>query len=96
METVGDRPVVVARELTKLHEELVRGPISGVLARIGQPRGEYTVVIEIGYKTENEQIDIGVMTNELPSSRRETISAIARALGLSANEVYAALETLKK
>jgi 16S rRNA (cytidine1402-2'-O)-methyltransferase len=96
METVGDHPVVVARELTKVHEELVRGQISEVLARLGQPRGEYTVVVEIGYKTENERLDIGVMTNNESSSRRETISAIARTLGLSANEVYAALETLKK
>ena len=42
---VGDCQVVVGRELTKVHEELVRGPISEVLERLGEPRGEFTVVV---------------------------------------------------
>src|SRR3954469_12519312 len=42
--TVGDRPILLARELTKLHEQLVRGPISKVLEELGAPRGEFTVV----------------------------------------------------
>ena len=42
LHTLGDPHVVVGRELTKVHEELVRGPISGVLAALGEPRGEYT------------------------------------------------------
>ena len=40
----GDCPVVVCRELTKIHEELVRGPISEVLDRLDAPVGEFTVV----------------------------------------------------
>lgn len=40
------RTVVVCRELTKLHEEVVRGPAIDVAARIGQaPRGEVTLVV---------------------------------------------------
>jgi DNA-binding IclR family transcriptional regulator len=35
-------------------------------------------------------------TPEKMASRRESVSALARTLGLSANEVYTALETLKK
>lgn len=44
----GDRKVVVARELTKKFEEIVRGPMSSVLAELtGKPtRGEYVLVIE--------------------------------------------------
>src|ERR1051325_8705786 len=49
--TVGDCPVVLARELTKIHEELVRGPISNVLRRMAEPRGEYTVVAKIDRKS---------------------------------------------
>src|SRR5438094_9535988 len=45
---IGDRPVAVARELTKTHEELVRGPISQVLGRLSEPRGEFTVVVDVG------------------------------------------------
>lgn len=43
----GDRPVVVAREITKLHEEFVRGTASSVRDRFLQqePRGEMTIVI---------------------------------------------------
>jgi len=44
---MGDREVSVSREMTKLHEETVRGRLSEVIQVIGgkRPRGEYTVVI---------------------------------------------------
>ncbi|MCE5252445.1 16S rRNA (cytidine(1402)-2'-O)-methyltransferase [bacterium] len=44
---LGNREISVSRELTKLHEETVRGPVEDVLARLKtkKPRGEYTVVI---------------------------------------------------
>lgn len=46
----GDRRVVVARELTKLHQEVLRGHLSDVLAPLGgeEPRGEIVVVLEGG------------------------------------------------
>jgi 16S rRNA (cytidine1402-2'-O)-methyltransferase len=93
---LGDRPVVIARELTKVHEELVRGPISEVLAQLAQPRGEFTVVIDIGHKPESNNRLMGETPDKIASSRRESIAALAQTLGLSANDVYAALETLKK
>lgn len=44
----GERNVVVARELTKKFEEIVRGPVSSVLDELGrkQTRGEYVVIVE--------------------------------------------------
>jgi 16S rRNA (cytidine1402-2'-O)-methyltransferase len=44
---LGDRPMVVARELTKKFEELVRGSVSSVQAHfdLHEPRGEFTLVI---------------------------------------------------
>jgi 16S rRNA (cytidine1402-2'-O)-methyltransferase len=47
-EILGNRQVAVARELTKLHEEIVRGSTDEVLQhfRESEPRGEVTVVIE--------------------------------------------------
>jgi 16S rRNA (cytidine1402-2'-O)-methyltransferase len=96
LKAVGDCQIVVARELTKIHEELVRGPISLALERLTQPRGEFTVVLNIGLKPNNDGLSIGEMTEMRSRSRRESISALARTLGLSANDVYAALETLKK
>jgi 16S rRNA (cytidine1402-2'-O)-methyltransferase len=45
-EVMPDRELTVARELTKIHEELVRGTASEVLAALGdQTRGEFTLVI---------------------------------------------------
>ena len=43
-----DRPVVLARELTKLHEEFWRGTITAALAHYQDhnPQGEYTIVVE--------------------------------------------------
>jgi 16S rRNA (cytidine1402-2'-O)-methyltransferase len=45
---LGDRSIAVARELTKLHEEIFRGRLSQALAHFGEqpPRGEITLVIE--------------------------------------------------
>jgi 16S rRNA (cytidine1402-2'-O)-methyltransferase len=48
LETVlGDRPLAVCRELTKLHEEVWRGSVSGARAHFDQvePRGEFTLVV---------------------------------------------------
>jgi 16S rRNA (cytidine1402-2'-O)-methyltransferase len=47
-EIMGDRRVVVARELTKIHEEFMRGTASELLAAIGErvPKGEATVLVE--------------------------------------------------
>ncbi|HYM16205.1 MAG TPA: 16S rRNA (cytidine(1402)-2'-O)-methyltransferase [Dehalococcoidia bacterium] len=48
---LGDRRIAVARELTKLHEEIWRGTIAGAIAHFGEPRGEFTLVIEGGPST---------------------------------------------
>ena len=47
LETLGDRDVALCRELTKLHEEVIRTTLSGALALYAQqkPRGEYVLVI---------------------------------------------------
>lgn len=50
---LGDRQVVVARELTKKFEEIVRGPLSSVLKLLSSkpPRGEYVLVLSGAEKT---------------------------------------------
>ena len=45
-EIFGDRQAVLARELTKIHEEFLRGKISELLEKISEPRGEFVVVVE--------------------------------------------------
>jgi 16S rRNA (cytidine1402-2'-O)-methyltransferase len=47
-ELLGDRSIAIARELTKIHEEIFRGTLSEALAhfRANPPRGEFTLVID--------------------------------------------------
>jgi 16S rRNA (cytidine1402-2'-O)-methyltransferase len=42
---LGDRPIAVARELTKIHEEVWRGKISGAREHFREPRGEIVLVV---------------------------------------------------
>jgi 16S rRNA (cytidine1402-2'-O)-methyltransferase len=103
---VGDCSVLVARELTKIHEELVRGPISAALKALGAPKGEFTVVVYIGQTTNHIQsepapdevmfLEFGDMTNSRRLGRRAAITALARKHGRSSSDVYDAIERAKK
>jgi 16S rRNA (cytidine1402-2'-O)-methyltransferase len=46
LEIIGDRQVVLCRELTKYHEEIVSGRVSTVLERLSSHKGEFTIVLE--------------------------------------------------
>jgi 16S rRNA (cytidine1402-2'-O)-methyltransferase len=46
LEVLGDRNVAVCREMTKLHEEVFRGPLSSAVKHFQKPRGEFTIVIQ--------------------------------------------------
>jgi 16S rRNA (cytidine1402-2'-O)-methyltransferase len=99
LDAAGDCEIVVARELTKKHEQLVRGPISTVLSHLEKDQGEFTVVADIGLSTNNEELrasPIGSAMAESGLSRRQAIAKLARQHGLAPNEVYAALEEAKK
>ena len=106
---VGDIEVLVARELTKVHEELVRGPISSILGASFPERGEFAVVAKIGRMTENGvngdsvaptpallMSELGHMTASAGLTRRQTIAALARKYGLTTRQAYQALEDAKK
>jgi 16S rRNA (cytidine1402-2'-O)-methyltransferase len=56
---LGSRNVVVARELTKKFEEIVRGSVQSVLSELSKksPRGEYVVIIEGAPKYTDIEID---------------------------------------
>lgn len=92
LEALGDRRVALVRELTKVHEEVVRTTLSEAAARYGSetPRGEFVLVVE------------GATTKEPPAVTPQEALARARAYmqqGQSASEAarLAAAETgLKK
>jgi 16S rRNA (cytidine1402-2'-O)-methyltransferase len=101
VEILGDRQVALGRELTKFHEEVLRGATSAVLARLGDPRGEYTIVMasqpEAGNMTASQVDDDQLLTEfgrltENGRTRREAIGELARTHGLRSREVFAALD----
>ncbi|MCR9165299.1 MAG: 16S rRNA (cytidine(1402)-2'-O)-methyltransferase [Nannocystaceae bacterium] len=89
----GAREVVVCRELTKLHQEVLRGTVADLHARTTEAlRGEVTVVVEGGDAAEAESVDaaravLDVMLD--PSLKpRPRARALADLTGLDAREVY--------
>jgi 16S rRNA (cytidine1402-2'-O)-methyltransferase len=104
--TVGDCQVAVGRELTKIHEELVRGPIKSVAESVGEGRGEYTVVVNIGLVTEKSQqmttepssvvADVAETSSAAGVTKRKAINIVARKHGIAPNKVYEILEASKK
>lgn len=95
---LGDRRVALARELTKLHEEVLRGRVSEVLARLGggDPRGEIVLVIE-GRRVEEDESpleDLVAEARDLVATgarKREAAATVARRHNASANAIYEAL-----
>jgi 16S rRNA (cytidine1402-2'-O)-methyltransferase len=59
-ETLGDRDVAVARELTKLHEEIARGPVSELVSQYEdkEPKGEIVIIIGRGEKAAMDEAHI--------------------------------------
>jgi 16S rRNA (cytidine1402-2'-O)-methyltransferase len=102
---VGDCPVAVSRELTKAHEQLVRGPISVVLSVLTELRGEFTVVAEVGQPTDSTTptlsdsellAELGELTVNKGLTRRQALTQLSRRHRLPPNQVYLAIERAKK
>jgi 16S rRNA (cytidine1402-2'-O)-methyltransferase len=104
--TIGDAEIVVARELTKTHETLVKGHIGEVLSRLGTPRGELTVVVDVGHLPDfgatrtperHEMLaEFGQLTDSGCLSRRQVVMKLAHRYGLPARTVYQEIERAKK
>jgi 16S rRNA (cytidine1402-2'-O)-methyltransferase len=88
----GDRPVVVARELTKLWETTVRGTLGDV--ELGEPRGEYVLVVAGAPDRDAPPDDDAIrlaLRAELAggATTRDAAAAVARRLGVPKRLVYA-------
>jgi 16S rRNA (cytidine1402-2'-O)-methyltransferase len=87
----GDRPVTVARELTKLHETIVRGTLGDV--QLGEPRGEYVLVIagapERDAPVDEDAIRAAVRQGRAAGlSRRDAAADAAKRLGVPRRVAY--------
>ncbi len=89
-----DRRVVLARELTKLHEELWRGRLADAVARCDEvePRGEHVVVLDGAPATPPAEDDAILAAlaaaREGGASTRDAVDAVAAALGVPRRRVY--------
>lgn len=100
-DVLGNRPVVVARELTKIHEEYLRGPAAGIRAILearDSVKGEITLLIGKGEGPPPDETPVGEAVDKLiraGTPRMDAIKAVARHRGLSKRELYDQLEKLK-
>lgn len=100
---IGDRQVTVAKEITKIHEQYIRGKIEDILKIVKEPKGEYVIVIQ-----GNEE-DIEAEKNLLSTisieehykiyekqgyNKKEIIKKIAKDRGVNKNEIY--IQFMKK
>ena len=100
-EVLGDPPVVLARELTKLHEEWLSGSASevqAVLAKRGTVKGEFVVIV--GKSERPPAVDIP-LEQEVAAlihggvARMDAIKQVAKRRGLSKREVYKKVDPTK-
>jgi 16S rRNA (cytidine1402-2'-O)-methyltransferase len=102
LEELGDRTVAVGRELTKRHEEVIRGPASEVLAAMpgAELKGEVVVVIE--GRPEPAVPDLEELAAEARAlidrgiRTRDAAAEVARTRGGSANAIYRAVVATRR
>lgn len=93
LEVLGDRNMCLARELTKLHEEYIRGTVSEVIQVAEDKKGEMVVIIE-GKPIEEESFDMDTAIKKVDEyikqglKTKEAIKKAATELGCSKNELY--------
>jgi 16S rRNA (cytidine1402-2'-O)-methyltransferase len=93
---LGDRRIAVCRELTKLHEEVIRGTVNEVLGSIGERdlKGEVAVVVEGDH--DGAPLDHAALLGEVRRliadgmRTRDAARAVAERHGASANDLYRA------
>ncbi len=92
--TLGSRDGVVARELTKLFEELRRGSLSDLAAhyaKAGPPKGEIVILVgppPNGGATDLASLDAAILASDRQRPLKEMAAEIAGKLGLRRREVY--------
>ncbi len=96
LENIGDINCVIAKELTKIHEEFFRGKISEIINLLNEPKGEYIILLDLNKDDEEENSEIENLTEEEQYefyekqglSKKEIIKIIAKNKNVNKNEIY--------
>lgn len=99
-ENLGNREAVIARELTKLHEELRRGTLPELAEHYkeaGEPKGEVVIIIAPPAPIIPSEADVDTQIAEAikTMSIKDAASQVAKATGLPRQEIYAKALLLK-
>jgi 16S rRNA (cytidine1402-2'-O)-methyltransferase len=89
----ADRPVAVAREMTKVHEEVWRGTLEGAVAWLSsvEPRGEYVLVVGgfVAPAVDDDVVSAALAARLAAGEDRKTaVASVAGALGVPKRRVY--------
>lgn len=95
-EVIENRKVVLARELTKIHEQFIRGNIEELLNKIDDLKGEMILIIEATHETEDSKNEFECLSLEehykyyekQGLNKKEIIKKIANDRKVSKNEIY--------
>lgn len=104
LEILGDRSAAVARELTKLHEEIARGTLAFLTEKYSPAsvRGEIVLVIDRGSKVKPITAKPASLINRVleleneGNDRKTALKRAAKEFGLSKSKAYRILESAKK
>ena len=105
LEAFGDRPAVLCRELTKLHETVMRTTLAQAVEwyREQEPRGEYVLVIAGAEETEacavtlDQGVAMVLERRERGERMKDAVRQVAADTGLARNELYnAALQAARE
>ena len=97
LKNIGNINCVLAREITKIHEEFMRGNILYLLEKIQEPKGEYVIILDLNnFKEINNDEKINEKTveeqykiyEEKGMSKKEIIKQIAKNKNVPKNEIY--------
>ena len=97
-EVIGERKVVIARELTKIHEEFIRGNIEEIIEKTKEAKGEMIILIEGAQENtlaETQEVFQNLSLEEHYSyyekqgmDKKEIVKRMAKDRGVPKNEIY--------
>ena len=93
---LGNRKIVLARELTKIHEEFIRGTVDELLTKVDELKGEFVIIIEGTLHTDEAKNEINNLSLEdhykfyekQGLENKEIIKRIAKDRDVRKNEIY--------